>query len=157
MNVSSVKSTSTSTPTLYKPNNWKCTLILWTLNKRKIFPTITHDGCQYAWALAEWFTHFQLWNHCFCLRPNHQIWSNFFFFENEIKSNILVAHSVHYEYFPITHSRKWKGKLAKTGHGPHSSKIVVLFYVLFVLYHSMYCLCVNVYCTTATRWQPNCS
>ena len=33
----------------------------------------------------------------------------------------------------------------KTGHGPHSSKIVVLFYVLFVLYHSMYCLCANVY------------
>ena len=41
-------------------------------------------------------------------------------------------------------------QLAKTGHGPHSSKIVVLFYVLFVLYHSMYCLCVNVYCTAAT-------
>ena len=41
-------------------------------------------------------------------------------------------------------------KLAKTEHGPHSSKIVVLFYVLFVLYRSMYCLCVNVYCTTAT-------
>ena len=40
--------------------------------------------------------------------------------------------------------------LAKTGHGPHSSKIVVLFYVLFVLYRSMYCLCVNVYCTAAT-------
>ena len=40
--------------------------------------------------------------------------------------------------------------LAKKGHGPHSSKIVVLFYVLFVLYRSMYCLCVNVYCTTAT-------
>ena len=37
--------------------------------------------------------------------------------------------------------------LAKTG---HSSKIVVLFYVLFVLYLSVYCLCVNVYCTTAT-------
>ena len=34
--------------------------------------------------------------------------------------------------------------LAKTGHGPHS-KIVVLLYVLFVLYCSMYCLCVNVY------------
>ena len=46
-------------------------------------------------------------------------------------------------------------QLAKTGHGPHSSKIVVLFYVLFVLYRSMYCLCVNVYCTTATRWQPS--
>ena len=47
--------------------------------------------------------------------------------------------------------------LAKTGHGPHSSKIVVLYYVLFVLYCSMYCLCVNVYCTTATGRQPNCS
>jgi hypothetical protein len=35
-------------------------------------------------------------------------------------------------------------KLAKTGHGPHSP-IVVLFYVLIVLYRSMYCLCVNVY------------
>ena len=35
-------------------------------------------------------------------------------------------------------------------YGPHSSKIVVSFYVLFVLYRSMYCLCVNVYCTTAT-------
>jgi len=40
--------------------------------------------------------------------------------------------------------------LAKTGHGPHSSKIVVLFYVLFVLYRSMYCFCVNVCCTAAT-------
>ena len=40
--------------------------------------------------------------------------------------------------------------LVKTGHGPHPSKIVVLFYVLFVLYRSMYCLCVNVYCTSAT-------
>ena len=29
--------------------------------------------------------------------------------------------------------------LAKTGHGPHSSKIVVLFYVLLFLYCSMYC------------------
>ena len=40
--------------------------------------------------------------------------------------------------------------LAKTGHGPHTSKIVVLFYVLFVLYRSMYCLCVNVYCHRMT-------
>ena len=40
--------------------------------------------------------------------------------------------------------------LAKTGHGPHSSKIVVLFYVLFILYCSMYCLCVNVYCHRVT-------
>jgi len=40
--------------------------------------------------------------------------------------------------------------LAKTGHGPHSSKIVVLWYVLFVLYCSIYCLCVNVYCHRVT-------
>ena len=31
-----------------------------------------------------------------------------------------------------------------------SFKIVVLLYVLFVSYRSMYCLCVNVYCTSAT-------
>ena len=48
-------------------------------------------------------------------------------------------------------------KPAKTGHGPHSSKISVLFYILFVLCRSVYCLCVNVYCTTATGWLPNCS
>ena len=47
--------------------------------------------------------------------------------------------------------------LAKTGHGPHSSKMFVFFYVLFVLFRSVYCLCANVYCTTATGWQPNCS
>ena len=46
-------------------------------------------------------------------------------------------------------------KPAKTGHGPHFSKI---------LRCSMYCLfcvvlcivCVNVYCTTATGWLSNC-
>jgi len=48
-------------------------------------------------------------------------------------------------------------KPANTGHGPHSSKIFVLFCVFFVLCRSMYCLCVNVYCTTATGWLPNCS
>ena len=47
-------------------------------------------------------------------------------------------------------------KPAKMGHDPRSSKIFV-FYVLFVLCRSVYCLCVNVYCTTATRWLPNCS
>ena len=46
-------------------------------------------------------------------------------------------------------------KTAKTGHGPHCCKIFVLFYVLFALRPSVYCLCVNVYCTTATRWLPN--
>jgi hypothetical protein len=36
-------------------------------------------------------------------------------------------------------------------------KIVMLFYVLFVLCRCVYCVCVNVFCTTATGWQPNCS
>ena len=45
-------------------------------------------------------------------------------------------------------------KPAKMGHGPHSSKIFVLFCVLFVLCRSVYCLCVNVYCITATRLPP---
>ena len=67
--------------------------------------------------------------------------------------------------------------LAKTGHGTHSCKLVVicvvlalsvlfccycvvlLLFVLFCYYLccSMYCLCVNVYCTTATECLPNCS
>ena len=33
----------------------------------------------------------------------------------------------------------------------------VLFYVLFVLCRSVHSLCVNVYCTTATGWLPDCS
>ena len=43
-----------------------------------------------------------------------------------------------------------RSQLAKTGHGPRSSKMFVLFYVLFVLCRSVYCLCVNVLSTTAT-------
>jgi hypothetical protein len=33
-------------------------------------------------------------------------------------------------------------------------RLFVLFYIFF--YRSVYCLCVNVYCTTATGCQPNC-
>jgi len=36
-------------------------------------------------------------------------------------------------------------------------KCFVLFYVLFVLCRSVYYLFVNVYCTTVTWWQLNCS
>ena len=46
-------------------------------------------------------------------------------------------------------------KPAKMGHGPHSSKIFVFFYVLFVLCCSVNSLRVYVYCTTATGWLPN--
>ena len=55
-------------------------------------------------------------------------------------------------------------KPAKMGHGPHSSKIFVLFlflccsmYSLFCVILCIVCVCVNVCCTTATRWLPNCS
>jgi len=68
-------------------------------------------------------------------------------------------------------------KPAKTGHGPHSSKLFVLFCILFVSCRSVYCVCVcvcvcvwcvlcvcvcvcvcaDVYCTAATEWLPNCS
>ena len=70
-------------------------------------------------------------------------------------------------------------QLTKTGHGPHScqmgdnfymvSSSLILVWPLWVripeslltkvvsLCCPMYCLCVNVYCTTATRCQPNCS
>jgi len=37
------------------------------------------------------------------------------------------------------------------------SGVFVLFYILFVLCRSVCFSWVNVYCTTATRWLPNCS
>ena len=48
-------------------------------------------------------------------------------------------------------------KIAKTGHSPHSSQLVVIVLFCYYLCCSMYCLCVNVYCTTATGCLPNCS
>jgi len=50
-----------------------------------------------------------------------------------------------------------EGVIWVDGARPALSQIVVLFYALFVLCRSVHCLCVNVYCTTATRFQPNCS
>ena len=88
------------------------------------------------------------------------------------------------EVFPcffLSYKANARVKPAKMGHGPHSFIISVLFfvfllfyvlfvfllfyvlfvfllfYVLFVLCHSVYCLCVNVYCTKASGWLPNCS
>jgi hypothetical protein len=48
-------------------------------------------------------------------------------------------------------------KPSNTVHGPQSSNIFVLFYVLFVLCRSVYCMRVNVYCTYNTAWLPNCN
>ena len=49
------------------------------------------------------------------------------------------------------------GKTHKDGAQPIFFQIFVLFYVMFVLCHSVYCLRVNMYYTTATGWLPNCS
>jgi hypothetical protein len=46
-------------------------------------------------------------------------------------------------------------KPVKTGHG--ALFLIFVLYVLFVLCRSLYCLCVYVYCTTATGWLPNCN
>jgi len=47
-------------------------------------------------------------------------------------------------------SGKCQGITSQDGARPALSQIVVLFYVLFVLCRSVFCLCVNVHCTTAT-------
>jgi hypothetical protein len=69
-------------------------------------------------------------------------------------------------YKPLTEVFPWfflsckanaRVKPAKTGARPALFLIFVLFYVLSVLCRSLYCLCVYVYCTTATGWLPNCS
>jgi hypothetical protein len=52
---------------------------------------------------------------------------------------------------------KCQGKTRKDEARPAPFLIFVLLYVLFVLFRSVYCLCVYVYCTTATGWLPNCS
>ena len=63
------------------------------------------------------------------------------------------------EVFPcffLTSKTKARAKPAKTGHGTHSSKIIVLFFVLFVLCRSVYsvCKCVLYYCHRVAT--PNC-
>jgi hypothetical protein len=41
-------------------------------------------------------------------------------------------------------------KLTETGHGQHSSTLVCICVLGCYLCSSVYCLCVNVYCTAAT-------
>jgi hypothetical protein len=76
----------------------------------------------------------------------------------EIPSLLKLSHSsVGYLYIPsatltevfpcVFLSCKVNARVTpvKMGHGPHSSQIFVLLYVLFVLCRSVYRLCVNVY------------
>ena len=57
----------------------------------------------------------------------------------------------------IVYFFKCQCKTQKDGARPAFFLIFVLLYVLFVLCRSLCCLCVFVYCTTATGWLPNCS
>jgi hypothetical protein len=57
----------------------------------------------------------------------------------------------------IMESSKHAVRTVKMNHLKPSSKMFVLFYILFVLCRSVYCLCVTVLVTTATGWLPNCS
>ena len=62
--------------------------------------------------------------------------------------------------FTYLHRANWHSSSILTEVFPGFFLIFVLFYVLFVSCFSVYlcvCVCVNVYCITATGWQPNCS
>jgi hypothetical protein len=93
---------------LFELHNERSIVILRTLNTRNYFPTFRHDGFCNVWALAEWFTCFQLGCNFYCLRPNHPRWSRNFWKLNE--SNLLVLQAGHYIFFPITCTRNWKEK-----------------------------------------------
>ena len=66
-------------------------------------------------------------------------WLRFFFTLTEV-----------FPYFFLICKANARVKLAKTGHGPHSSTLVVICVVVCYLCCSMYCLCVNVYCHRVT-------
>ena len=55
-----------------------------------------------------------------------------------------------FPYFFLGCKANARVKLAKTGHGPHSTTLVVFVFFGCYLYCSMYCLCVNVYCHRVT-------
>jgi len=82
-----------------------------------------------------------------------------------IKPNMYLIYKYNLFLFCFFLSCKANARVnpAKTGYGPHSSWFLccsmyfMLFYVLFVLCRSVYCLCVYVYWTTVTGWLPNCS
>ena len=59
-----------------------------------------------------------------------------------------------FPFFFLSSKATARVKPAKTG---TVRTLKNLFYVLFVLCRSLYFLCVNVHCTTATGWLPNCS
>jgi hypothetical protein len=111
MNVSSIKSTSSSTATMYKPNNWNSTVILWTLNKRKNFSHSSTWWLSIYLSISRMIHIFPALKSMFLSQAKPPKMINFFFFFRKWdKWNILVAHTVLYECFPITHSRKWKGQ-----------------------------------------------
>ena len=71
------------------------------------------------------------------------------YFRNSFYEGFLILTEV-FPWFFLSCKANARVKLAKMGHGPHSSTLVL--FVLFVCYfcYSMYCLCINVYCHRVT-------
>jgi hypothetical protein len=86
--------------------------------------------------------------HCYPCIKSQEVQGVHIFNPRDLKSEVFTLTEV-FPCFFLSFKANARVKLAKTGHGPHFP-IVVLFYVLIDLYRSMYCLCVNVYCTSAT-------
>jgi len=98
----------------------------------------------------------QYWNLCFFVVMSMYSYCMFMYLHRASWHSSATLTEV-FPCFFLSCKANARVKPAKTGHGPHSSNIVVLFCVLFVLCRSVYCVCVNVYCTTATGWLSNCS
>jgi hypothetical protein len=88
-------------------------------------------------------------------------WSYIYCIVTEVFLTLTEVYLTLTEVFPcffLSCKATARVKLAKTGHGPHSTTLVcicvvrMLLFVLFCCYlcSSMYCLCVNVYCHRVT-------
>jgi hypothetical protein len=128
------------------------------------YTVIKHASAQYVNLLCEImysYLNFKLFKYIFCCR--------LILFNNVIHVFLLtwlcifilcLCMATPTKVFPcffLSCKANARVKPANTGHGRALFLVVVLFCLLFVLRRSLYCLCVYVYCTTATGWLPNCS
>ena len=125
LSTSSLKSINISISTLFYTNNWKIAVILLILNiKKNWFLTVRHDGFHYVRVVAEWFTFFQLWNHFFCLRPNHPKWPRIV-----LKSEMRAIYLWHSLFLDALSYHSWK---------------VIDFLCLFCSYLQLFCNSITV-------------
>jgi len=90
--------------------------------------------------------------------PTHRIQSSAYFnkYLHRAKCHFSATLTEGFPCFSLSCKANARVKPAKTGHGPHSIKIVG-FSRYTLLCRSVCCLFVNVHCTAATGCQPNCS